>query len=107
MHPQADISVIICTRNRSESLRHTLQCLVLAEKASLHCEVVIVDNGSSDDTAQVAREFASQIPLHYLIELLPGKGRALNRALEDALLGKIVAILDDDMSHTATGFSES
>lgn len=98
MKSEDDISVIISTRNRAGSLRETLQCLAVAQKGSLRCGVVIVDNGSSDDTAIVAKEFSTRIPIHYLVETHPGKAHALNRALNDAPLGRIVAILDDDMS---------
>ena len=93
----ADISVVICTHNRAESLRETLACLARADKTGLRCEVVVVDNGSTDHTAIVAHETIPDLPIHYLIEPLVGKGHALNRALDDAPLGKIVAVLDDDM----------
>lgn len=93
-----DISVIICTRNRANSLRETLRCLSVAQRGPLRCGVVIVDNASSDDTANVAKEFSDRLPIHYLYESRPGKGHALNRALDEAPLGRIVAVLDDDMS---------
>ena len=94
----ADISVVICTRNRAESLRETLACLARADKTGLRCEVVVVDNGGIDHTAAVAREPIHDLPIHYLVEPLAGKSHALNRALADAPLGEIVAVLDDDMS---------
>ncbi len=94
----ADITVVIATRNRAESLRETLAHLARADRTSLHCEVVIVDNGGSDHTPVVARQFAADFPVHSLVEPRPGKGPALNRALDEAPLGAIVAVLDDDMS---------
>lgn len=96
--------MIICTRNRAESLRLTLECLARAEQGTLRCEVVVVDNGGSDHTAEVARSFSASFPVHLLCEPTPGKGYALNRALAEAPLGGIVAVLDDDMSPHADWF---
>jgi glycosyltransferase involved in cell wall biosynthesis len=98
INQSTDITVVICTRNRPESLRQTLSCLERADKHGLRCEVVIVDNGSGSETADVARMRFSDLPLHYLTESQPGKSHGLNRALVGAPLGKIVAVLDDDMS---------
>lgn len=96
--PGIDISVVICTRHRAESLRQTLGCLDRADKRGLRCEVVIVDNGGGDQTVAVARTAIPGLAIHYLSEPRPGKCHALNRALEGAVLGQIVAVLDDDMS---------
>jgi len=96
--PPPDISVVICTRNRAESLRQTLRYLAEAERGPLRVEVVIVDNGGNDHTAEVAAEFRRHFPVHLLREPVAGKGQALNRALADAPLGDVVVVLDDDMS---------
>jgi glycosyltransferase involved in cell wall biosynthesis len=96
-----DISVVICTRNRAESLRETLGYLTQADRAGLQVEIVVVDNGSSDSTPEVARSFSRQIDLRLLYEPRQGvfgKSHALNRALDEGGLGKIVAVLDDDMT---------
>jgi len=99
-----DISVVICTRHRPESLRETLACLARADKRGLRCEVVVVDNGEGDETAAVAREPVPDLRIHYLVEPLTGKSHALNRALDGAPLGNLVAVLDDDMSPHADWF---
>jgi glycosyltransferase involved in cell wall biosynthesis len=98
---QADITVVICTRNRAESLRQTLDCLIRADRTGLNCEVVVVDNGGADHTAEVARAAREALPVHYLMEPRPGKTHAMNRALDDAPMGDIIAVLDDDMSPQA------
>lgn len=94
----ADISVIICTRNRAESLRVTLDCLARADRNGLRCEVVVVDNGSTDATPDVTRGAPRDLSIRYLCEPVVGKSHGLNRALRDAPLGEIIAVLDDDMS---------
>jgi len=96
-----DISVIVCTRNRADSLRITLECLASARREGILTEVVVVDNASSDSTKEVVASFRGRIPIRYLYEPTLGsygKSHALNRALDEGRLGEIIAILDDDMS---------
>lgn len=96
-----DISVIICTRNRAASLSETLACLAKADRSGFEVETVVVDNGSDDDTPQVAQSFAHRLPIRYLFEARRGaygKCQSLNRALDSGGLGKLVVVLDDDMN---------
>lgn len=96
-----DISVVICTRNRAASLRQTLKCLAAADRTGLEVEIVVVDNGGTDSTTEVARVFEDTFSVRILFEPTEGifgKSHALNRALDEGHLGRIVAILDDDMS---------
>ena len=49
------ISVVICTRDRAESLRRTLDSLVPAgAQLSVPWELLVVDNGASDHTPRAA-----------------------------------------------------
>jgi glycosyltransferase involved in cell wall biosynthesis len=96
-----DVSVVICTRNRAESLHETLACLTAADRRELAVEIVVVDNGSTDPTRGVAESFAGGFRLRYLFEATTGtygKSHALNCALATGGLGEIVAVLDDDMN---------
>lgn len=93
-----DLSVVICTRNRAESLRETLDHLVSDEREGIQVEIVIVDNNSSDNTREVALSYSELIDIRYLREDRQGKCHALNRALDEGRLGRIVAFLDDDIS---------
>lgn len=99
--PQAKISVIICTRNRARSLQTTLQHIVAADRTGISAEVVVVDNGSDDETRQVVQSFQEQMATRYLYEPtlgVFGKSHALNRALNAGGLGDVIAVLDDDMT---------
>ena len=93
-----DISVIICTKNRAESLRETLLCLACADQKGILVEIVIVDNNSNDKTQDIVTGFESKLAIRYLNENHPGKSYCLNRALDEGGLGRIVVILDDDIS---------
>lgn len=84
------VSVVILTRNRAVSLRRTLQALNAQDYPRY--EVIVVDNGSKDDTAQVVQEFSAK----YIFSS-PTNGISLSRRLGvDATNGEIVAFCDDD-----------
>jgi GT2 family glycosyltransferase len=92
------VSVILCTYNRSESLRRALESvesLIIPEAVTW--EVIVVDNNSTDDTRNTIEEFRrkSILPLRYLFEKGRGKSYALNSGIK-AAEGDIVALTDDD-----------
>lgn len=91
-----DLSLIICTRDRCHKLARCLEAV-----RHIHCdrpwELIIVDNGSTDETASVVREFIETVkfPTIYLFEDTPGKSTGLNTAIDSAN-GRILAFTDDD-----------
>jgi glycosyltransferase involved in cell wall biosynthesis len=91
-----DISLIICTRNRCRKLVRQLEFVrrITFERC---WEIIIVDNGSTDETANVVREFSrtASAPVSFAVETRPGKSNALNTALGIAE-GEIVVFTDDD-----------
>ena len=90
------VSILICTRNRCAKLRGALRSLVqlqVGENTSF--EVVVVDNGSTDCTPEVCREFSASLPIRHLLERRRGKSAALARGIA-AALGDVVAFTDDD-----------
>ena len=78
------------TFNRSTVLRQPLEALCRVRAGELSIEIVVIDNGSTDDTPQVLREFSSRLPLRQIYEPNAGKSNALNRALCESPLGEIV-----------------
>ena len=93
----ADTSIIICTRDRAASLRRTLAALAGVQiPVGMAVELIVVDNGSTDETAAVVRDFKFEHPLKYVLEPLAGVSRAKNRGLLEAK-GEIIAFLDDDV----------
>jgi glycosyltransferase involved in cell wall biosynthesis len=91
-----DVSLIICTRDRSRQLS---ACLESMRRLTFEqpWELILVDNGSVDNTANIMKEFieTASVPATYLFEPNQGKSRALNRAIF-AAQGEIVAFTDDD-----------
>jgi glycosyltransferase involved in cell wall biosynthesis len=91
------LSVVIATVNRAPLLR---ECLACFQRQAFRPgdEVVVADNGSTDDTANVLREAAARlpVPLRTVFEAKPGKSQAVARAVE-AARGDILAFTDDDV----------
>lgn len=91
------ITVGICTYNRAESLRRTLDSLLVMDSpADLGWEVLIINNNSADHTDQVISEYRKQLPVRREFESRPGKSNALNRAI-DAARGEYILWTDDDV----------
>ncbi|MDQ0560587.1 glycosyltransferase involved in cell wall biosynthesis [Rhizobium mesoamericanum] len=94
-----DISLIISSRNRAHGLTNCLDAVsVAAQQADyLRLELVFVDNGSTDETSDVARRWASTAPIktNLIYEAKPGLAVARNTGL-NAARGRILAFTDDD-----------
>lgn len=59
------ISVVVPTYNRAEGLRLTLQSLCLQTLPADEFEVIVADDGSSDDTRSVVDSFAGRLHMKY------------------------------------------
>jgi GT2 family glycosyltransferase len=92
------VTVIIATYNRAALLDECLHHL-RRQRFSPGDAVIVVDNGSTDDTAAVVarHRICCEAPLHLLHESMPGKSRAIARALA-AATGDILAFTDDDVN---------
>jgi glycosyltransferase involved in cell wall biosynthesis len=64
--PQA--SIVIPTYNRSDKLSKTLETMTEQDIDPSRFEVIIADDGSSDDTAEVAKSFAGRLRLKYYFQ---------------------------------------
>ena len=90
-------SVAICTFNRAESLRRTLDSLAMMRvPRNLTWEIVIVNNNSTDHTDNVITEFVGHLPVRRYFEPRAGKSNALNRAI-DVAKGDYILWIDDDV----------
>ncbi len=93
------VSVVIGTYNRAHLLEGALEALASQEVPdSLKWEIVVVDNNSSDTTAQVVTAFSktAAIPVRYVLEPQQGLSHARNRGTREAR-GSIIAFTDDDV----------
>lgn len=89
-------SLIICSRNRARSLENTLH-RVLEQQYGPGLEIVLVDNGSTDDTQAVIEAFTenSPHPVKSILEPELGLSHARNTGVRIAS-GDIVVFIDDD-----------
>jgi len=91
-----DISVVVSTRNRANTLQRLLGTLQRQRLNGATLEVIIINNGSTDDTETVlARDWG--LNLVRLQEPVAGKSRALNRALQQ-IRGRFIVFTDDDIT---------
>lgn len=99
-----EISVIMLTYNRESMLSHMISCIL--EQTFSDFEYIIVDNGSTDRSGEIAEEYAKKderIRVLHLPKSTIGRGR--NAGL-DAARGTYIAFVDDDDSCEAN-FLES
>jgi glycosyltransferase involved in cell wall biosynthesis len=82
----ANISVIIITKNEADNIRACLESVKWAD------EIVIVDSGSTDSTAEICREFGAKVHVHDW----PGFGLQKNRALSYAVHDWVFSIDADE-----------
>lgn len=92
-----DVTVLICTRNRAAQLAQALASAAqMAVPPDLRWELVVVDNGSSDDTQETALGFSDLLPIRVVREDTPGLSHARNRGVAEAR-GRYICWTDDDV----------
>jgi glycosyltransferase involved in cell wall biosynthesis len=91
------VTVAICTLNRAESLRRTLESLeAMRVPSNLDWEVIVVNNRCTDHTDEVIQSFAERLPIRRELESEQGLSNARNRAI-DAANGDYILWTDDDV----------
>jgi len=94
-----DVSILIPTHNRSAILAQTLQSLCELEvPRGVKSELIVVANGCTDNTEEVVRRHASQLPMSVrcVSDPVANLNHARNRCIEEST-GEILAFLDDDV----------
>jgi len=89
---EVDISVVICTRNRSESLKKCLDSLIM--QICRPREIIVVDNAPLDDSTKLTVDLFNGVSYHK--EPRPGLDIARNTGARVAKY-PIVAYTDDDV----------
>jgi glycosyltransferase involved in cell wall biosynthesis len=91
-----DLSIIICTHNNSRLLEQAIKSLdVQMNDLNTGQEIIVVDNNSKDDTAEVVKKYEDK-KLKYVFERKIGLSNARNTGIKNSS-GKIIAFLDDDV----------
>lgn len=94
-------TVIICSRNRASSLSNTLKSIVdaadqLGDRFPNNWELVVVDNGSTDNTPAVVESFQKELPIRRVMQPLAGLSNARNAGVANAK-GQFIMWTDDDV----------
>jgi glycosyltransferase involved in cell wall biosynthesis len=90
------LSVIIPTRNRADCLANALIALQKQEFSITELDIIVVDNGSTDNTRQVAESFVEKLPgLRYFYESEPGLHVGRHIGMQEAKT-EFLCYLDDD-----------
>lgn len=91
------ISVIIPTRNRAKCLSLALESLVKQDLSSGEFEVLVVDNGSADETRETCTQYSQCFPqFQYLEAPLPGLHEGRHAGLK-ASSAPLLCFADDDI----------
>jgi len=98
--PISSVSIIVPTLNRAGSLKKLLQSLdALEYPESVAGEILLIDNGSTDETPDVLASEQAK-PRKFAFRVLEEKRKGLSNALNRGLLaasGDIIALLHDDV----------
>lgn len=87
------ISVIIPTYNRAHYLGETIASILNQDIQDCQIEIIVVDDGSTDNTKEVLRKFGNRV--RYIYQDNRGVGHARNRGINEAT-GEWIAFLDSD-----------
>lgn len=94
------ISIIIPAYNEQDRIRPSLECVhAYLQSLGKPSEIIVVDDGSSDDTAALTREVAASLGSIRLVSYSPnmGKGRAVRVGVGEAR-GELIGFTDADLS---------
>jgi glycosyltransferase involved in cell wall biosynthesis len=94
-----DVSIIICTYNGANKIEKTLAS-ILAQKATCSYELIIVNNASSDSTAELVQKFlidhqTDHFKWKLIYEPIPGLINARLAGMKEAA-ADIILFCDDD-----------
>ena len=98
MNKRTDISIVVCTYNRAGLLERALQSLVIQQcPPGLEYELIVVDDGSTDHTADIVRELnrCTDRRVVYIHESGRGISAARNTGVH-AARSEWIAFTDDD-----------
>ena len=91
------LSIVIPTKNRASLLGKVLESIKGQPADQNVYEVIVIDNGSTDQTREVAMEYRNRFKhFKYLYDAKPGLHVGRNRGLLESR-GDVVGYLDDDV----------
>ena len=97
------ISIVVPCYNESKTLETIIARVLAADVSGLEREIIIVDDGSQDDSVNIAKSLAEQHPNIRVLEhkINQGKGAALRTGFQ-AAGGDIILVQDADLEYSPT-----
>ena len=100
-----DISVIIPAYNAEKYLENAVKSVINSERqCTVAVEIIIVENGSTDHTWQIAKQLQTQYKNVHAIQSEKGVSHARNKGMKSAA-GTWICFLDADDEMTEEAFS--
>lgn len=90
------VAILIATLNGEKHIGRTLESISKVCSGNFQLQIVVVDNGSTDHTADIIQSFAGPPVVTYLYCAQKGKSRALNHALS-TVEADLLLFTDDDV----------
>lgn len=94
------VSVIICCYNSADRIVETLRFLVAQKQGDFPWEIVVVNNGSTDATAQLVSDFAKAQGTHSFIKVVqepaPGLASARKKGIRESAYDLLIFCDDDN-----------
>jgi glycosyltransferase involved in cell wall biosynthesis len=93
------VSIIIPTFNRCKLLQDTIESIFSHNTATDLFEIIVVDNGSTDETKEIVENIQnenSSFNLYYFFDDIPGLLSGRHRGAKEAR-GEILSFIDDDV----------
>lgn len=93
------LTVVMATCNGAHTLPKVLSAYCQLQSPPSGWSLIIVDDGSVDDSGSIIANFIHRLPLTHLTKKRGGKNAALNFALEEILVDRVtdlVVLTDDD-----------
>ncbi len=85
------LSVIIPAHNSESVIERAIHSALKQNKIQI--EIIVIDDGSTDSTSQIVKQFGSQV--HYIFHKQSGPATARNRGITESK-GEFIAFLDSD-----------
>jgi len=92
------VTIGLCVKNCSKTIMETLKCIIEQDYPSELIEVIVVDDGSSDDTLPIIIKTLSKFPFNFKVLFTKGKGLGFARQLiVNSARGKYIIWVDGDI----------
>jgi len=99
------ISIVVHCYNESKTLETIIARVLVADVSGLEREIIIVDDGSQDDSVNIAKALAERHPNIRVLEhkINQGKGAALRTGFR-AASGEIILVQDADLEYSPSDY---